>query len=126
MFRLSRPKIFISAWCFATVPLWAHHSAVLFDISRTFTVTGTLTKVDWRNPHVEVFVEARRDDDTTEMWELETGAPAWFRARNLAKIDFEKAIGKTIIVEGVRAKDGSPYGYLYKIVFPDRSSFDLR
>ena len=75
---------------------------------------------------MEVFVEARRDDDTTEMWELETGAPAWFRARNLAKIDFEKAIGKTIIVEGVRAKDGSPYGYLYKIVFPDRSSFDLR
>ena len=126
MFTRSCPKIFILGVCFATAPLWAHHSAVLFDISRTFTVTGTLMKVDWRNPHVEVFVEAKRDDDTIETWELETGAPAWFRARNLAKIDFEKAIGKTITVEGVRAKDGSPYGYLYKIVFPDRSSFDLR
>src|SRR5262245_14481909 len=119
-------KMFTLVLCFAAVSLRAHHSAVLFDISRTFTLTGTLTKVDWRNPHVEVFVEVKREDNVIETWELETGAPAWFRARNLAKSDFEKALGKTIIVEGVRAKDGSPYGYLYKIVFPDRSSYDLR
>jgi hypothetical protein len=112
--------------CFTSVSLWAHHSAVLFDISKTFTVTGTLTKVDWRNPHVEIFVDAKSDNNTIETWELETGAPAWFRTRNLAKGNFENAIGQMITVEGVRAKDGSPYGYLYKIVFPDRSSFDLR
>jgi hypothetical protein len=125
---LTRAALKISTFvlCFASASSWAHHSAVLFDISKTFTVTGTLTKVDWRNPHVEVFVEAKPDDDKIETWELETGAPAWFRGRNLAKSDFEKAIGQTITVEGVRAKDGSPYGYLYKIVFPDRSSFDLR
>jgi hypothetical protein len=114
------------ALCFASVSLWAHHSSVLFDISKTFTVTGTLTKVDWRNPHVELFVEARRDNNTVDTWELETGAPAWFRNRNLAKSDFEKAIGQLITVEGVRAKDGSPFGYLYKIVFLDKSSLDLR
>ncbi len=106
--------------------LSAHHSAVLFDLSETVTMSGTMTKVDWRNPHVEIFVEAKREDGKLEIWELETGAPAWFRARNLAKNDLEKVIGQTITVEGVRAKDGAAYGYLYKIVFPDRSSFDLR
>ena len=118
--------IFAVVLCFASVSLRAHHSAVLFDISKTFSIAGTLTKVDWRNPHVELFVETKRDDDKAETWELETGAPAWFRGRNLEKSAFEKAIGQTIAVEGVRAKDGSPYGYLYKIVFPDQSTFDLR
>jgi len=65
------------ALCFATASLWAHHSAVLFDISKTFTITGKLTNVDWRNPHVEVFVETKRDNTAIEIWKLETGAPAW-------------------------------------------------
>jgi hypothetical protein len=104
----------------------AHHSAVLFDLSKTFTMTGTMTKVDWRNPHIEVFVEARSDAGRVEAWELETGAPAWFRTRNLAKSNLERAIGGVVVVEGVRAKDGSLYGYLYAIIFSDGTRWDLR
>ena len=126
MFTRSILSIATLALCFVGAPLWAHHSAVLFDISKTFTISGTLIKVDWRNPHVEVFVETKRYNNEIETWKLETGAPAWFLGRNLAKDDFERAIGQLITVEGVRAKDGSPYGYLYKVVFPDKSSFDLR
>ena len=85
-----------------------------------------MVKVDWRNPHVEIFVEVKRDADKIETWELETGAPSWFRGRQLAKADFEKAVGQNVTVEGVRARDGSPNGYLYRIVFPDGTSFDLR
>ena len=44
-----------------TTSLWAHHSAVLFDLSKTFPMTGTMTKLDWRNPHVGVFVDVRDD-----------------------------------------------------------------
>jgi Family of unknown function (DUF6152) len=113
------------ALCFVG-SLWAHHSAVSFDLSKIFTFAGTMVKVDWRNPHVEIFVEAKGSAEKIETWELETGAPSWFKGRNLAKADFEKAVGQNVTVEGVRAKNGSSYGYLYKIVFPDGASFDLR
>ncbi len=106
--------------------LLAHHSAVLFDLSKTFTLSGRLTKIDWRNPHIEVFVESRNGVGQTEVWELETGAPSWFRNRNLAKADLEKAIGQLVTVDGVLAKDGSRYGYLYRLAFADGTSWELR
>lgn len=106
--------------------LLAHHSAVLFDLSRTFTLTGTMTKIDWRNPHVGVFVEVKNEAGVVEAWEFETGAPSWFRGRNLARNDFEKAIGQRVTVQAVRAKDGTPYGYLYKITFADGNTAELR
>jgi hypothetical protein len=104
----------------------AHHSAVLFDLSKTFTFAGTLTRIDWRNPHVEVFLDTKPDGGTAELWELETGAPAWFRNRTLAKSDLDRAMGTVVTVEGVRAKDGSHYGYLYAITFADGTRWDLR
>jgi hypothetical protein len=109
-----------------TSTLLAHHSAVLFDVSKTFTMTGTVTKVDWRNPHVGIFVEVKGDAGAVEVWELETGAPSWFRGRNLGRADFERAIGQRVTVEAVRAKDGTRYGYLYRITFPDGKAAELR
>lgn len=109
-----------------TSTLWAHHSAVLFDVSKTFTMTGTMNKVDWRNPHVGVFVEVKGHAGAVESWEFETGAPSWFRGRNLGRADFEKAIGQQVTVEAVRAKDGTRYGYLYKVTFPDGNTVGLR
>ena len=106
--------------------LEAHHSAVLFDLSKTFTLTGTLTKVDWRNPHIEVFLEARNEAGHMETWELETGAPSWFRNRHLSRVDLEKAIGQIVTVDGVLAKDGSRYGYLYRLAFAGGASWELR
>jgi hypothetical protein len=104
----------------------AHHSAVLFDLSKTFTVSGTITKVDWRNPHVAIFVDVKRETGDVEAWAFETGAPSWFRGRGFGKKEFESAIGQAVTVEGVRAKDGSLYGYLYRITFEDGRSVDLR
>jgi hypothetical protein len=109
-----------------TTSLWAHHSAVLFDLSKTFTMTGTMTKLDWRNPHVGVFVDVKSDAGTIEPWEFETGAPSWFKARSLVRNDFEKAIGQRVTVEAVRAKDGTRYGYLYKLTLPDGNTMELR
>ena len=109
-----------------SVSMRAHHSAVLFDLSKTFTLTGTMTKIDWRNPHIAVFVDVKTDAGRVEAWEFETGAPSWFRGRNMTRSDFEKAIGQPVTVEAVRARDGSRYGYLYKITFADGTSVELR
>jgi hypothetical protein len=106
--------------------MMAHHSAAMFDLTQTFALTGTLTKVDWRNPHVEVFVDLNNGAGDRDVWRLETGAPSWFRNRSLPKATLEQAIGQTVMVDGVRAKDGSPFGYLYRLVFADGEVLELR
>ena len=105
--------------------LSAHHSSVLFDLSKTFMLTGTITKVDWRNPHVVISLETKNGASKAEVWELESGAPSWFKGR-FGRSDFDKAVGQVVTVEAVRAKDGSRYGYVFQIKFPDGSSWELR
>jgi len=105
---------------------WAHHSpTAIFDMSKPFTLTGTLTKVDWYNPHIVVYMDAKKDDGSVENWKFESNPPSWFRRVSLAREDFAKAIGQTVTVEGVRAKAGGNYGYLLKITFPDGNSMEL-
>ena len=126
MSRRATAAMVVCLGLLGTTSLWAHHSAVLFDLSKTFTMTGTMTKLDWRNPHVGVFVDVKGDVGTVEAWEFETGAPSWFKGRSLGRADFEKAIGQRVTVEAVRAKDGTRYGYLYKLTFPDGNTVELR
>jgi Family of unknown function (DUF6152) len=110
----------------AAGPVWAHHSpSAVFDMANKFTLSGTLTKVDWINPHIVVFIDAKKDDGSVENWKFESNPPSWFRRVALARDDFAKAIGQTVTVEGVRAKAGGLYGYLLKITFPDGSSLEL-
>ena len=102
--------------------LWAHHSpSAIFDMSKKFTLTGSITKVEWVNPHIVVYVDAKGG----EAWQLESNPPAWFRRVGVSRADFVKAIGQTVAVEGVRAKDGSLYGYLQKITMPDGTALEL-
>lgn len=111
---------------FPAGPVRAHHSpSAIFDMSKKFTLTGTLTKVDWINPHIVVFIDAKKEDGTVETWKFESNPPSWFRRVNLAREDFAKAIGQTITVEGVRAKVGELYGYLLKVTFQDGNSIEL-
>ena len=111
---------------FAAASLWAHHSpTAVFDMTKKFTLAGTLTQVDWINPHIVVFMDAKKDDGSVETWKFESNPPSWFRRVGLARNDIAKAIGQTVTVEGARAKDGSLYGYLLKITFLDGSSLEL-
>jgi hypothetical protein len=106
--------------------LWAHHSpSAVFDMSKEFTLTGTLTKVDWINPHIVVYLDAKKDDGSVENWKFESNPPSWFRRVSLGRDDFAKAIGQNVTVQGVRAKAGGLYGYLLKITFPDGNSLEL-
>ena len=110
----------------ATVSLWAHHSpSAIFDMQKRIAVAGTLTKVDWINPHIVVYVDGRGEDGKAESWVFESNPPAWFRRVGVARADFAKAMGQTVKVEGVRAKDKTLYGYLQKITFADGNSLEL-
>jgi hypothetical protein len=106
--------------------LRAHHSpSAVFDMSKEFTLTGTLTKVDWINPHIVVYLDAKKDDGSVENWKFESNPPSWFRRVSLGRDDFAKAIGQNVTVQGVHAKAGGLYGYLLKITFPDGNSLEL-
>ena len=110
----------------ATVSLRAHHSpSAIFDMSKQFTMAGTLTKIDWINPHIVVYIDGKAEDGKAESWVFESNPPAWFRRVGVGRADFAKAIGQAVKIEGVVAKNGSLYGYLQKITFADGSSLEL-
>ncbi len=110
----------------ATVSLWAHHSpSAIFDMSKRIGMTGTLTKIDWINPHIVVYIDAKAEDGKAESWVFESNPPAWFRRVGVGRADFAKSIGQSVKVEGVGAKDRSLYGYLQKITFADGASLEL-
>jgi hypothetical protein len=88
-------------------------------------VTATLTKVDWLNPHIRLYFEAKDAVGKVEPWVFESNPPAWFRRVNVNKATFSKVLGQTVTVEGVRARDGSAYGYMSKFTFPDKTSFEV-
>jgi hypothetical protein len=106
----------------------AHHSTTAeFDVQHRMTLKGTLTKVDWVNPHIVVFMDAPADGGAGKIdaWKFESNPPAWFRRVGVSRADFSKAIGQAVTVEGNRAKDGSRYGYLLKITYADGNSLEL-
>jgi Family of unknown function (DUF6152) len=109
-----------------SAPVRAHHSpTAVFDMANKFSLTGTLTKVDWINPHIEVYLDAKKGDGSVENWKFESNPPSWFRRVGLARDDIAKGLGQTVTIEGVRAKNGGLYGYLLKITFPDGNSLEL-
>ena len=89
----------------------AHHNmTAIFDFNDRVTVTGTLTAVDWRNPHTFFTVETKNAQGAVEIWQAEGPSPSFFRVRDVGKVDFEASIGKNVTVELSRARDKSKSG----------------
>ncbi len=106
--------------------LAAHHSpSAIFDMKKKIQLKGTVTKVDWVNPHIVLFMDAKADDGTVENWKFESNPPRWFTKVGVNRADFAAAIGQTVTVEIVKAIDGSKYGYLQKVTFPNGNLISL-
>jgi len=98
---------------------WAHHNmSASFDFNNRVTLSGTLSKLDWRNPHIEIFVDVKGDKDQVESWSVEGPAPVFFRDRDISRSDIESALGKQVTVEASRARDGSRWGLLRTLTLP--------
>lgn len=112
-----RHSILLAAIFFSVLPAAAHHSmSALFDFNQRFSRTGTLTELDWRNPHIYLLVEAREADGQMQTWAFEGPSPVFFRNREVAsKSDFVDSIEKTVVVEASRARDGSSSGLIRSI-----------
>ncbi len=91
-------------------PLAAHHSfAAEYDSKQPVTLKGAVTKVEWMNPHVYFYIDVK-DEQTgkVENWAWEMGAPAVIQRSGWTRNSMK--VGDLVIVEGTRAKNGTPHG----------------
>jgi hypothetical protein len=91
----------------AAVPLVAHHSfAAEFDRTKTLTLTGTVTKVEWANPHARFYIDVKDQSGKLNNWDFELGSPNGLMRRGWTRNSLK--IGDVVTVTGWAAKV-SPY-----------------
>lgn len=104
----------------AVTPVLAHHSVdAEFDRNAPVEVTGTVTKVDFMNPHIWIYLNVKGEDGGMVPWQFEGGPPNALR-RNGWKPNSLK-VGDTVTIQGILAKDGSNTGNARVILMPDGS-----
>lgn len=90
----------------ASLPLLAHHQfSSEYDANKPVTLTGTVTRVDWAAPHVNISMDAKTADGKTEQWKLEAATPSTLTQHGWSSTSVKN--GDTITVNGYRALDGS-------------------
>jgi hypothetical protein len=103
---------------FVGAPLFAHHAfSAEFDATRPIKFQGTVTKVEWINPHTWVHVAVKGANGASEEWMIEGGTPNTLFRRGITK-DSLKA-GAEIVVDGYQAKDGSQRANGRNLTLPD-------
>src|SRR5437660_6855318 len=99
-------------------PLIAHHSfAAEFDGTKAVRLRGSLTKIEWTNPHSFFYVDVKDDQGNVVNWGCEAGAPGALSRRGFKRGDIK--LGDTIIVDGYLAKDGSHLIDARRVTLPD-------
>jgi hypothetical protein len=100
------------------VPLLAHHSAVAeYDLEKPVKMSGTVTRVEWSNPHIWFYVDVKNPDGTITNWGFSGGAPGVLQRRGISRTAMKP--GDVVKVEGFRAKDGSTNGSGNTVTFED-------
>jgi len=90
----------------AGLPVAAHHAfAAEFDAKKPIKIRGTVSKMEWINPHAWIHVDVKKDDGTVDEWMIETGTPNTLLRRGFTRESLK--VGQEVIVDGYQSKDGS-------------------
>ena len=104
----------------AAVPMSAHHSfAAEFDATKQITLNGAVTRLEWMNPHIWLYLDVKADGGL-QHWQCEGGAPNTLTRNGWSKDSLKS--GDLVIVDGYLAKDGSRTCNMRLVKLPDGRS----
>ena len=114
-----RMKIFVAATALLAIgiPLWAHHGNAAYDDKNPVTIKGTVTEFAWTNPHVQIYLDVKDDNGKVIHWSVETYSPGKLVRAGWTK-DVVK-VGDQVSINLIPARNGSPVGFLHKLMLPD-------
>ena len=114
-----RPAVALAvATVLAASTLAAHHSFVAeYDRNQPVKVTGTVTKVEWTNPHIWFYVDVKDDAGKVTNWGFSGGPPGVLQRRGIPRNALK--VGDVVVVQGFRARDGSTNASGGSVTFPD-------
>lgn len=99
-------------------PVLAHHSeSAEYDTSKPVKVTGTISKVEWQNPHVWFYVDVKDEGGKVTTWGFSNSPPGSLMRRGITKAALK--LGAVVNVEGSRARDGSNNASGRRVTFAD-------
>ena len=108
----------------AVVPVSAHHAfAAEFDAKKPVKLRGTVTKMEWINPHAWIRIDVKKTDGAVEEWMIETGTPNTLLRRGFTRESLKD--GTEVIVDGYQSKDGSLRANGRDITLPDGKTLFL-
>jgi hypothetical protein len=100
------------------VPVFAHHSfSAEFDVKQPITLKGTVTKVEWTNPHVWIYLDVTDAQGGVQHWQCENGAPNALSRMGWTRHSLN--VGDQVTVEGFRAKNDERTANARQIILPD-------
>ncbi len=116
--KANRVVIAAIAGLLAVAPVLAHHSfAAEFDGTKAIRLVGSLTKIEWTNPHSYFYIDVKDEKGSILNWGCEGAGPGALSRRGFKRGDIK--LGDTLIVDGYRAKDGSHLIDARRVTLPD-------
>src|SRR5687768_12180463 len=123
--RMYRSRLLLSGWVLASLaviplPTMAHHAfAAEFDRDQPIEITGTVSKVEWMNPHARIYVDVKQDNGETVNWNLEMGSPNGLMRRGWRRDSLKP--GDVVTITGWRARNNPLVGNIDDVILPDGS-----
>ena len=107
-----------AAWLIATMPGHAHHAfSTEFDANKPITLKGTITRVEWINPHAWIHLDVPGEDGKVVQWMIEAGSPNTLVRRGLTRDSIPA--GTEVVVFGYRHRNGSNAANGRDVTLPD-------